>query len=223
MGKVSSPPRELLDYCRRWSEKIVKFDPQKGRMAFFEDNLPALLQNQALITQILSDLSRGAIYGEHHGGMLFDNEVLLYMDRARRFSLRMYIHAPGDYTSVHDHSAWGVLGTAVGRLHVVKYRREDDGIRQNHAILRIGGERFLSPGETDLTLPLDEGIHKTGNASTDTLVVINVYGTPLRRLHINQFDPDTGQVVRVYPPRLHRKQLAAAALESLRNGSHTER
>lgn len=218
MRKGSSPPEALLDYCRHWSKEVADIDAADDRMAYFEANLPALLRDRPLVEQILSGISRGAVYGKHPGGLLFHNEVLLYLDSARRFSLRMYIHTPGDYTAVHDHSAWGVLGSAVGRLHVVKYRRRDDGARSDRATLGTSGERFLHPGETDVTLPLDEGIHQTGNAGAATLVVINVYGTPLRRLHINRFNPETGAVSRIYPPRLHRKQLAAAALEDLRNG-----
>jgi len=223
MPKGSSPPEKLLDCCRRWSKEVVRIKSSKDRIAYFEENLPELLQNRSLVKDILGGLAGGAAYGERHGGMLFDNEVLLYLDRARRFSLRMYIHVAGDYTSVHDHSAWGVLGSAVGRLHIVKYHRQDDGSREDRASLRSDGESWLAPGQTDVTLPLDAGIHKTGNASDDVLAVINVYGTPLRRLYINQFDPESGAVFRLYPPRLHRKKLAAAALEAMRNGSAAER
>jgi len=222
MPKGFSPPEELLQYCRRWSEEVVRIETGEGRIGYFENNLPTLLSNRSLVERILFDLSRGAVYGEHHGGLLFDNEVLLYLDRARRFSLRMYIHTPGDYTSVHDHSAWGVLGTALGDLHIVKYRLADDGVDKDRRTLNRTGERCLAPGETDVTLPLDAGIHKTGNASASPIVVINVYGTPLRRLYINQYDPETGAVYRIYPPRLHRKQLAAAALETIRNESTAE-
>ena len=65
-----------------------------------------------------------------------------------------------------------------------------------------------APGRTDTTLPLNEGIHRVGNPTDQTIVVINVYGTPLRRLYINRFDIENNRVTKIFPPRLKKKRPA---------------
>ena len=145
---------------------------------------------------------------ERRRHMLFDNEWLLHMDARRRFSVRMYLYRPGEVTVVHDHSSWGVIGCASGEMEIVKYRREDDGQKNGYAHLEETERITCTPGRTDTTLPLDEGIHRVGNPTDQTIVVINVYGTPLRRLYINRFDIDNNRVTKMYPPRLKKKRLA---------------
>jgi predicted metal-dependent enzyme (double-stranded beta helix superfamily) len=146
--------------------------------------------------------------------MMFDNELLLYLDAQRRFSLRMYLHKPGEYTAVHDHGSWGVLGTASGILEIIKYRRVDDGRRAGYARLEETARCRRLPGHTDTTLPLNEGIHCVGNPTAKTIAVINVYGSPARRLFINRYDPENERVEKVFPAHLRLRRLAAQALEN---------
>ena len=216
MNSPSKTLPQLRAYCMAWSERIGGLSGDEDKIEFFREELPNLLLDRELIINILEDISGGEAFPDRRQGMLFDNELLLYMDGRRRFSLRMYIHSPGETTSVHDHSSWGVLGNACGTMEIVKYRRADDGRTDGYARLSEAERITCRPGRTDFTLPLDEGIHSVGNPSNDSMVVINVYGTPVRRLYINQFDKDNHRVTRVYPPRLRKRKLAAAALETMR-------
>ena len=45
--------------------------------------------------------------------------------------------------------------------------------------------------------------------------MISVYGRTLRRLFLRQFDPDTGRVQAIYPPRVRKKRLAEQALQAI--------
>jgi hypothetical protein len=63
--------------------------------------------------------------------------------------------------------------------------------------------------------PLNDGIHQAGNPLTDTSVMLSVYGTPIRRLYVNQYDPVQNRVSRLYPPRLRKKRLATQALSTM--------
>jgi hypothetical protein len=47
--------------------------------------------------------------------------------------------------------------------------------------------------------------------------MLSVYGTPIRRLYVNQYDPLQNSVSRLYPPRLRKKMLATRALETMEN------
>ena len=44
--------------------------------------------------------------------------------------------------------------------------------------------------------------------------MVSVYGRTLRRLYLRQFDPDTGRVQAIYPPRVRKQMLAEAGAES---------
>jgi hypothetical protein len=74
---------------------------------------------------------------------------------------------------------------------------------------------MLRPGDTSVVRPLNDGIHQAGNPATGTCVMLSVYGTPIRRLYVNQYDPMRNRVSRLYPPRLRKKRLATQALETL--------
>lgn len=184
-------------------------------MAFFRDELPSLLANRAFFEGTLFGILNGKPHPDLRQETLFDNELVLYRDPGRLFSLRLYIFAPGAHTSVHDHIAWGVSGSAFGKLEVVRYRREDDGSNPDQAQLALAGRLVLWPGEIETTLPLDQGIHSTGSTTEETTLMVSVYGTPLRRLYVQRFNLENGSVHRLFPPRFKKKRLAEQALKAM--------
>jgi predicted metal-dependent enzyme (double-stranded beta helix superfamily) len=206
---------DLRDRCAGWSAAIAEMTSDASRIAYVHQKLPALLENQPLMAAILRAIKQDTAASERARRTLFDNEWLLLMDANRRFSLRLYIYKPGEVTFIHDHSSWGVLGAASGKLAVAKYRRKDSGERSGYAFIEEVEQLICEPGHTDATLPLDEGIHRVANPTDRTIAVISVYGTPLRRLYINRFDAERRTVSKVYPPRLYRRMLAADALACL--------
>ena len=96
---------------------------------------------------------------------------------------------------------------------MIRYAREDDGSVEGYAQLMQAAPAYLKPAEIELTRPLNEGIHQTGNPVDGTTIMISVYGSPIRRLYINRFDYKTSKVEKLYPPRIKKKMLAAQALE----------
>lgn len=215
MPQPPKAPPELLSICSTWADGLGRLTRREDKIAYFRKKLPALLLNQPLISSILREISRDAAYPYRSRGTLFDNELLLHLDKRRRFSLRMYLQGPGEYTPIHDHSSWGVLGNASGKMEVIKYRREDDALKEDFARVRETNRITFHPGQTDTTLPLNDGIHQVGNPIDETLVVINVYGTPIRRLYINQFDAENNRVRKLFPPRLKKKMLATETLKTM--------
>jgi predicted metal-dependent enzyme (double-stranded beta helix superfamily) len=206
--------QELAAVCREWSSAMSEMEDQRARMAFIRDRLPGLLMKKALFAEILKNIVRGESYPDTRQSTLFENEIYLHTDARRRFSVHLYLHGPGEFTPVHDHNAWGVYGVVWGNLEVVKYIREDDGSREGHARLKVSERLPLMPGETDTTLPLNKGIHATGNPGTGTTVVLSFYGTPIRRLFVLGFDPERNESRKLVPARLRKKMLAAGALEA---------
>jgi predicted metal-dependent enzyme (double-stranded beta helix superfamily) len=218
MPQPSKAPAELLSICSTWAEDLDRLPRREEKIAYFRKMLPALLLNQPLISTILREISTEAAYPYRSRGTLFDNELLLYLDKRRRFSLRMYLHGTGEYTPIHDHSSWGVLGNASGKMEVIKYRREDDGLKEDFARLRVTDRITFQPGQTDTTLALNDGIHQVGNPTDKTLIVINVYGTPIRRLYINLFDAQNNRVIKLFPSRLKKKMVATETLKTMKPG-----
>ena len=219
MPQPPKAPPELISICSTWADDLDRHPRKEDKIAYFRKMLPALLLNQPLISSIVRKISREAAYTYRNRGTLFDNELLLYLDKRRRFSLRMYLHGTREYTPIHDHSSWGVLGNASGNMEIIKYRREDDGLKEDFARLRETNRIILNPGQIDTTLPLNCGIHQVGNPTDETLVVINIYGTPIRRLYINQFDPENNRVKKLFSPRLKKKMLATETLKTMKPGN----
>jgi hypothetical protein len=207
-----SSQEELPNICRKWAAAVKSISGSEGRMDFFRDELPSLLANRALFEGVLKGITNGKPYPDVRQETFFDNEVILYRDPARLFSLRLYIFGAGEHTSVHDHTSWGVSGSVFGKLEVVRYLREDDGSNPDQAQLARPEHVVLWPGATEKTLPFDQGIHCTGNPSEGTTLMVSVYGTPLRRLYIQRFNLENGSVHRVFSPRFRKRMLAKQAL-----------
>ena len=213
MPKPPRPPEELLEICNRWSESVEGISGDAARMEFFQNELPVFLRKQAVFEKLLKNIKAGRPYPDLRQAQMIDDEILLYLNPKRLFSLRMFLYGPGEYTPIHDHSSWGVSGAAAGELGVIRYAREDDGSVEGCAQLMQAAPAYLKPSEIELTRPLNEGIHQTGNPVDGTTIMISVYGSPIRRLYINRFDYKAGKVEKLYPPRIKKKMLAAQALE----------
>jgi hypothetical protein len=209
----------ILAFCRSWTAGAAAIDGRDGRIGFFRNRLPALLSARELFEGLFNGILKGEPYPDLRQETMFANELVLYRDPGRLFSLRLYIFGPGERTVLHDHTSWGVSGSACGRLEVARYRRADDGAEPERARLALCERHVLRPGEVETTLPFDEGIHRTGNPNDGVTLMVSVYGTPLRRLFIQRFNLETGRVQRIYPPRVQKRMLAQLALKAMKPGS----
>jgi predicted metal-dependent enzyme (double-stranded beta helix superfamily) len=207
------PPEDLLKICKRWSDSIENISGNAARIEFFKSELPDFLKNHSVFEKLLNNIKAGKPYPDLRQAQMIDDEILLYLNPKRFFSLRMFLYGPADYTPIHDHSSWGVSGSALGQLGVIRYTREDDGSVETYARLTPAASVRLQPGEVELTPPLNEGIHQTGNPGPGITIMISIYGSPIRRLYINRFDYEHDKVYKLYPPRIKKRLLAAQALK----------
>lgn len=222
-GSAPSIQDRVLAYGRAWSREIGGLADEEAYIDYFRQALPRLLGDRPLVRSLLEEIRAGAAYPDIRKAGFFENEVLLYLDERRRFSLRLYFHAGGEYTVIHDHNAWGVSGVASGRLGVVRYRLEaEDGKESSPggeaakpARLVRTGHRILPAGEVTVTRPLAPGIHQTGNPDALPNIMITVYGRPARRLYIREYDPVTHRAFRRYHPRIRKQRCASDVLKAL--------
>ena len=215
VSRLPDSLHELRTICDRWAEALRDYKDNEKRLFFIGKEMPALLMNRPLFKDILTNIVKGRNYPDVRQATMFSNEFILFIQNRRLFSVRMYIYEPGQYTPIHDHNSWGVYGCVHKRIEVIRYRREDDGSKPGYARLREIERPILDPGQTASVLPLNDGIHQAGNPADNTSVMLSVYGTPIRRLYVNQYDHLHHRVSRRYPPRLRKKKLASQALEKI--------
>jgi len=216
MSKRDNTLDKFIGLCREWSGQMAVLEDDAERIAHMKAQLPNLLLDRRVMSSVLESVAKG-FPGFNPGQCgIFENEILLYLDPSRIFSVRVYFHRPGEFTPIHDHSSWGIYGTPFGNLNVVRYHRDDNGSDKNRALLTVSERLALIPGELDVVNSLDAGIHQTGNDSDQPNVMISVYGSPIRRLFIRIFDAETGRIWKRFPAKIRRRRLAKQALREYR-------
>jgi hypothetical protein len=219
MNTHSYLPEHIKRLFEKWSQNIGNFSKDQQKIEFFQEELPVILKDKTFFIHILEKITKGSPFPDIRRSGLFENEVILFTNASRLFSVRFAIYEPGEYTIIHDHSAWGVFGTIFGPLEIIKYQRLDDGSLDQHAKLSEAKRLLLDPTDTDFTLPLDKGIHSIGNPTEQLILTSSIYGNPLRRLFINAFDIKNERVYPIYPPKIKKKRQAQQALKILRSNS----
>ena len=114
----------------------------------------------------------------------------LFVDPLGRFSVVSFVWGPGQFTPVHDHTVWGLIGMLRGSECCQAYVQDAAGTCQPS-----GSVQTLQPGQVEAVSPTIGDVHKVWNALPDQpSISIHVYGA------------DIGQVQRwVYPPEGGRK------------------
>ena len=200
MSRLPESLNELQQIFDRWSDSLQTLKDMEKRIFYIGKELPDLLLNRQLFKKIMTNIVKGQIYPDARQATMFSNEFILFISDRRLFSVRLYIYEPGQYTPIHDHNSWGVYGCVHSSIEVIRYRREDDESRPGYARLREMERPILHPGQTASVLPLNDGIHRAGNPDGRTSVMLCVYGTPIRRLYVNEYDDRQNRVSKRYPP-----------------------
>ncbi len=114
---------------------------------------------------------------------------LLYGDPLDRFSVVSFVWGPGQFTPVHDHTVWGVIGMLRGAERDAPYERTPDG-----GIRPSGPARVLRPGDVACVAPGIGDIHAVSNAMDgEVSISIHLYGGNIGRIRRHVYDPETGQ------------------------------
>lgn len=111
----------------------------------------------------------------------------IHIEPDGRFSLYALVWSPGQWTPIHDHGTWGVVGVFEGALHERNYIRVDRGgaAAQDGIELARGGVIVLAPGAVTSFVPNPDHIHVTGNPHPEKRVVsLHLYGRAMAGFHI---------------------------------------
>lgn len=103
------------------------------------------------------------------------------------FSLYALVWSPEQWTPIHDHGTWGVVGVYEGALHEQNFIRTDcegDDAKTGITLVR-GGVIVLAPGAVTSFVPNPDHIHVTGNPETENRVVsLHLYGSAMAGFNI---------------------------------------
>ncbi len=220
MKSEAGIPFLIEEFCATCARGLADLKDNRSRIAYVSRILPPLLAQKEVFKKILHNVIEGAPYPDIEKPTMFINELILHLDPAGHFSLRMFLWRPGEYDPVHDHNSWGVIGPVSGRLEVITYRRLDRGGSGRRARIVEDARRIIAPGEFYSVYPLNRGIHQTGNPADRTLIQVSIYGKKqTKRNYINTYEPEGGYITRLYPPKLQKKFFAEAALAALARDS----
>ena len=123
----------------------------------------------------------------------------IFIDEEGGMSLFALVWSPGQWTPVHDHGTWGVVGVVAGVLEEQAYMSATGTIDSDGGIdLRPGGLVLLSPGAVTTFVPNPDHIHMTGVAiDRPPVVSLHLYGRALRDFHVYDIAAGTRQAVEV--------------------------
>ena len=116
-------------------------------------------------------------------------QYLLWCDPLERFSLVSFVWGPGQKTSIHDHTVWGMVGMLRGRERCQEYDRPEPGRAMQKA-----GEYHADPGQVAKVSPSIGDIHLVSNDLKDgTSISIHVYGANIGAVVRHSFDESDGR------------------------------
>jgi predicted metal-dependent enzyme (double-stranded beta helix superfamily) len=123
----------------------------------------------------------------------------IYLADDESLSLYALVWLPGQWTPVHDHGSWGVVGVVHGILEERSYMAADGEIRADSGIrLRRGGVILLDHGSVTTFVPNPDHIHVTGVAPERARVVsLHLYGRNMNSFHVYDVAAGTRRLIDV--------------------------
>lgn len=124
----------------------------------------------------------------------------IFIDEDNRLSLFAIIWLPGQWTPIHDHGTWGLVGVVEGMLEERNFIRVDRQASQANEGIELvrGGVTMLSPGSVTSFVPNPDHIHITGNAHPQRRVVsLHLYGNAMAGFNTYDLETKTRRWVEV--------------------------
>jgi predicted metal-dependent enzyme (double-stranded beta helix superfamily) len=145
-----------------------RFGDVDSRVAATSDRLAALVREPGI-------LPASATVGsaEHH------TQHILHVAPDRSHSVVALVWHPGQFTPIHDHVSWCVVGVHEGTESQTLYRLAED---PDGPCLVETGRETAGPGRCSSLIPPAENIHRVVNAGASRAISIHVYGADIGRL-----------------------------------------
>jgi len=123
----------------------------------------------------------------------------IYISPDGQLSLFALVWLPGQWTPVHDHGSWGVVGVLHGMLEERSLMSVDGDINRDDGIrLKRGGIVLLKENSVSSFVPNPDHIHMTGvSEQRETAVTLHLYGRNMNSFHIYDVANGTRRLVDV--------------------------
>ena len=124
----------------------------------------------------------------------------IHIDEDGGPSLYSLVWSPGQWTPVHDHGTWGVVGVVQGVLEERNLIRVDhDHTRDIGIDLRRSGPILLGECTVTTFVPNPDHIHKTGVPEDRAQTVsLHLYGRALNTFHVYDVAAGTRKRIEVF-------------------------
>ncbi|MGE5129805.1 MAG: hypothetical protein ACM3IK_09240 [Sphingomonadaceae bacterium] len=111
---------------------------------------------------------------------------LVYQAPDASLSLYLLVWLPGQWTPIHDHGSWGVVGVVEGVLEERSYvRLSPDRDSDRDIELARGGTVLLTQGAVTSFVPNPDHIHVTGvPADRKRAVSLHLYGRTMSSFNV---------------------------------------
>jgi predicted metal-dependent enzyme (double-stranded beta helix superfamily) len=129
----------------------------------------------------------------------------IHIDPAGDLSLFALVWLPDQWTPVHDHGSWGVVGIVEGVLEEHALMSGHGDITADEGIvLRRGGIMLLNPGSVSSFVPNPDHIHKTGvPRGRAPCLSLHLYGRNMDSFHIYDVAAGTRRLIDVQHQAVH--------------------
>lgn len=115
-------------------------------------------------------------------------QYLLHCDPLERFSVVSFVWGPGQFTPVHDHTVWGLIGILRGAERCTEYAPDGGRIQAS------GTAHTMRRGMIEAVSPTLGDWHLVANALPDQpSVSIHVYGANIGAIRRHRLD-DEGRI-----------------------------
>ena len=127
------------------------------------------------------------------------NRNAIYISPDGNLSLFALVWLPGQWTPVHDHGSWGVVGVLQGQLEERSYMAIDGEISADTGLrLKRGGVFVLPEKALSSFVPNPDHIHMTGVPATRPMAVtLHLYGRNMNSFHVYDVEHGTRCLVDV--------------------------
>lgn len=115
-------------------------------------------------------------------------QYCLYADPDDRFSVVSFVWGPGQFTPIHNHTVWGVIGVLRGSEIEQAYELSPAGVP-----VAVGEPHVLNSGDVGFVSPPMRDVHRVSNAHADRVSIsIHAYGGNIGKINRHVFPPDGG-------------------------------
>lgn len=127
---------------------------------------------------------------------------LIFAAEDDTLSLYSIVWRPGQWTPIHDHGTWGVVGVAEGLLEEQAFMRVDENAlcgSDRGIDLAPGGLVLLPPGSVATFVPNPDHIHQTGCADDRPATLsLHLYGRMLNDFHVYDREAGTKRLIKAH-------------------------